>query len=109
MSGGSFRYLYSSLQDNPFDHYGDLEKMIDWLREKGKIEAADRLQRLYNLLLESQNKIEKEISSLSPVMYKAEWWCSGDSGEEQFDKAWKNYSKLEDTLNDIKIRVHGGK
>jgi predicted RNA-binding protein len=92
MSGGSFDYLYSAIEDSPLD-WGvrdNLRIMAEYLSENGHMEAAKELTDLWDYLMKTEKEIQKRIpQSLRDVMHAVEWWCSSDSDERFFIKEWE--------------------
>lgn len=95
MSGGSFDYLYRKLDDADYfklDTMRQLIAMENWLREQGKHEPANELLKLR---LECDTQLQRLTTMshrLEDVMRVAEWWCSGDMGEDQFDETWAKFN-----------------
>lgn len=82
MSGGSFNYLCYKVNDGDLPE-STIEEMAKWLRLKGKISAADKTERVLFHLKQARCVAEE----LESVWHAAEWWCSGDYGEDQLDEA----------------------
>ncbi len=93
MSGGSFNYLCykdpsEMLSSSSMD---DLRRMEEYLRENGKGDAADELYK-YRLTLDTMyRRLTILHTRLEPLLYSAEWWASGDYGEESFDRRWAEF------------------
>lgn len=98
MSGGSFDYLYSLIEnDNPLTWYTLelLEKMADWLNEpeQNQPSAATEIKRIHAEL----SNIKKHISEIAQnrpfldLLKEAEWWCSHDVGQDDFESEWAKY------------------
>ncbi len=94
MSGGSFDYLYSKLDDEQICKASTvdyLEIMEAFLRKQGKHEPANELLKL-KLEIETQiNRLKIMGTRLVDVVHDAEWWASYDIGEEEFDKTWAKF------------------
>ncbi len=87
MSGGSFNYVAFKVQDdNPFEALHDLKAMEQWLREKGKHDAADEILKLILMIETAERRINVMVKRIYDILHGAEWWGSSDWGEEQFDK-----------------------
>lgn len=96
MSGGSFDYLYSKIEDKPLDWQtlDNLQNMVEWLSapEQGQTEAAQDLQRVNSYLLEVKDKIDCILTqSLLDVLKAAEWWCSHDTNKQDFERVWTKH------------------
>ncbi len=87
MSGGSFNYVAFKVQDdNPFEATHDLKAMEQWLREKGKHDAADEILKLILMIETAERRISVMVKRIYPILHGAEWWGSSDWGEDQFDE-----------------------
>lgn len=96
MSGGSFHYLYNRLDNgNPLETstLSLLEKMSEWLQEQDQNAAADEIKRIYLELLEINSRVYKlaQNRQFIELVKAAEWWCSNDTGVEDFESEWANY------------------
>jgi len=98
MSGGSFEYLYSKLDLEPLEWrtLNLLDNMANWLAspEQAQPEAAAELRELHKFLTDTRQKIEKRASNnrhIQSLVKEAEWWCSNDTGPEDFAAAWAKY------------------
>lgn len=117
MSGGSFNYLAFKEPYEMFTQLDELRSMEEWLRDQNKHDAADELFR-YRLELETaRRRLGIMHQRLYDVMYAAEWWRSGDYGEDGLDKAWakftgapestRSHPATRDLLDDIRaLRNH---
>ena len=76
------------LSDNSLQH---LFNMVKFLKSHNKIDAALQIELLYEDLSYFKLLIKKRHKRLEGVMYATEWWCSGDYGENQFDKEWNKF------------------
>ena len=87
MSGGSFNYVaFKVRDDNPFEALNDLKNMEQWLREKGKHDAADEILKLILAIETAERRINVMANRIYNILHGAEWWGSSDWGEDQFDK-----------------------
>ena len=91
MSGGSFDYICYAEADTLLQKYHVLENMRDWLIYKNKIDAAKEIDRFYQDVIMFRRMLEFRLERLQKVMHAAEWWCSNDSGEDDFDKVWQEF------------------
>lgn len=98
MSGGSFDYLYNRIDNgNPLDTntLELLEKMSEWLAEpeQNQKAAADELKRVYSELMEINTRVFKLVQNrpFLDLLKEAEWWCSHDTGVEDFESEWAKY------------------
>ena len=91
MSGGSFDYVCFAVEDeskvlNSMEQLKDVE---EFLRSKGKYDAADEILN-FRLTLETHCRIIMKLGKrYSPILMAAEWWASGDWGGEEVDEQWK--------------------
>lgn len=92
MSGGSFNYLFSQLENDPLDaSRPDMEKMIDFLRRHDADDVADDLLALKAKLDDAEREIAQRGKEISDVLHAAEWWVSCDYTEDQFRTALNGY------------------
>lgn len=90
MSGGSFDYLYSKLENEPLDigNLSLLRSMFELLESEGEVEASSTLKELYKEVEEKIDELDKflndKILPLQKVMKGAEWWFSCDSSQDVF-------------------------
>ena len=92
MSGGSFDYLYESTNPREaLSRLDDIKKMYESMREMGKHDAADEMEKLHLDFEMFYRMIENRMERLSDVMYAYEWWTSGDHSEKDFDEVWKSF------------------
>ena len=99
MSGGSFGYLYFKIEDAPLDE-GSLEmlgKMAAWLAEQGQAPAAQELTRVHEQLsaLRKLALATVRVRGFLNLLEAAEWWCSGDIDQKDFEDVWRKYAKPE--------------
>ena len=90
MSGGSFDYVCFKVEDP--DKILSLSDTLDdvesFLRRNKKHDAADEVLNL-RLTLETHARIVLKLGKrMAPLLMAAEWWDSGDWGEEHFDAEW---------------------
>lgn len=96
MSGGSFNYLYSRIENETYSLLymaGELEDMSRYLLSEGKGEAAKELW-------EYAQKI-KEVEPngfILEIIKAVEWWVSNDIGSENFDEEWEKYKRAKKLL-----------
>jgi hypothetical protein len=98
MSGGSFDYLYNKFEnENPLDTntLELLEKMSEWLAEpeQNQKSAADELKRVHSELAEIKERIFKLAQNrpFLDLLKEAEYWCSSDTGKNDFESEWAKY------------------
>lgn len=98
MSGGSFDYLYSKIDnENPLDTWTLelLEKMSEWLAEpeQNQKAAADEIKRVHSELSEIKERIFKLAQNrpFLDLLKGAEWWCSHDTVKDDFESEWAKY------------------
>ena len=95
MSGGSFQYLcYKEEADEIIRFKNEIKNMANYMREDGKLDASDEMEKLYLDVEMFARMIELRAKRLSDVMHAYEWWSSGDIGEEEFDEAWKTFLEV---------------
>lgn len=102
MSGGSFNYVCFKLNGSSSDvaqSLPDLRDMEQYLRSMGKHEAADEILRGMVRLETAMRRLAVVGEHLYELAHAAEWWCSGDWDEEQFDQTF-NKSYLGETTAD---------
>ena len=112
MSGGSFDYLYNRIDNgNPLDTntLALLEKMSEWLAEpeQNQKAASDELKRIYSELLEINTRVF-ELAQNRPfldLLKEAEWWCSNDTGVEDFESEWAKYEAQQPRALDAATRA----
>lgn len=95
MSGGSFNYLYSKIEDDPigWSTLESLENMADWLREQNHPASAE-LVRIHSALSEISDRLFRLVQNnceFRELLKAAEWWCSNDIGQDDFERAWHKY------------------
>lgn len=78
MSGGSFDYAYSRVQDFA-DELG--AKLDNWNK---KTEYGDALYEFEPATLAKLREIERQARHVAALMKEAEWLYSGDTGDESF-------------------------
>jgi len=100
MSGGSFDYLYDKLDNEPLGiHTLELlERMVEWLKdaEQNQPDAASELAVVHQYLVATRQAVHDNVSNnraLLNLVKEAEWWCSNDSGQDDFEGAWEIYKK----------------
>lgn len=94
MSGGSFNYVCYKLNDEAdqvIQALPELREMETWLRSRNKHEAADEILRGIMRIETAQRHLEVIGNHLHKLTRAAEWWCSCDWGEDDFDETWKSY------------------
>ena len=97
MSGGSFEYLYARIDKDPLDAWTLelLEKMSEWLAEPEQNQkgAADEIKRVRSELAEIKEHICKLVknSPFLDLLKGGEWWCSNDTGKDDFESEWAKY------------------
>jgi hypothetical protein len=106
MSGGSFDYLADKLEGMSAVYSFPLDllaSMADWLEEpeQNQPDAAKELRKAHKELSELAQKLWEKYGYKSPlyqITHAAEWWCSHDTGQDDFENVWnKVKSELEDT------------
>lgn len=93
MSGGSFNYLCYKVdsEDIPED---EVKRMAEWLREKNAIEAAVATERVLFHLRQARAVAQE----LEGIWHAAEWWRSGDYGEDQFKEAVEEWESKKEQV-----------
>ena len=93
MSGGSFEYVCFKLEDENeiFKSLPQLERMVSYLHDRGKHEAADEIHKIKLQLETLQHRALVVGGYIKDLAYACEWWASGDWGEETFDETWKEH------------------
>lgn len=87
MSGGAYDYFYErDTAEDILEHRSDLEQMVATCKAHDKKEAFRLLNDLYLDLEYMATVIEQKHEKLNKIMHDLEWWQSGDTGEEDFDK-----------------------
>ena len=94
MSGGSYDYLYCKEPSELLSHKHLVKKMIEDIRKYHKmpesLDAADELDKLYLDLEMFERMISNRLERLKTLLKVMERWSSGDDGEDDFVKAWKD-------------------
>jgi hypothetical protein len=114
MSGGSFDYLYSRIDnEDPLDYWTLelLERMGNWLAnpEQNQLEASVEIKRIHAELV----KIKEQVFQIAQnnkflnLLKEAEWWCSNDTGKDDLEKAWADYKAKENNPALEKEEPHG--
>ena len=93
MSGGSFGYAYQLFESFEFDNLIQIKSVEAFLREEGKIDAADEVHRMIVTMESMAQSINHLGTQMSPVLHAAEWWASNDYAEDQFDEQWELYKE----------------
>lgn len=93
MSGGSFDYLCYKDAKEILEDKEQLIEMFNYLREKGKLDMADEIEKLYLDLVMFERMINNRLKRLNNILYAVEWWASGDIGEWDLYKAWEEFLK----------------
>jgi hypothetical protein len=94
MTGGSFGYLYREDGADVIMEYKNmsaLKEMYEWLRARGKEDAASELEKYYLDLVMFERMIETRQKRLAKIMKATEWWLSMDANEKDFDKDWQEF------------------
>ena len=88
MSGGSYNYLFAKHVDNIFEEEGQLEAMVERLRELGYAEsAALETEAILAEIRKFKEDVQKRINTISPVWRAVEYCDSGDSLESEIRSA----------------------
>jgi hypothetical protein len=90
MSGGSFGYVCFDVEDESkvFTCLDRLKDVESFLRSNGKHDAANEILN-YRLTLETHQRIIMKLGHrYADLLMAAEWWASGDWGEEHLDERW---------------------
>jgi hypothetical protein len=88
MSGGSFNYaLYKADSTEIFQGLEDYKAIEQFLRDNGKQEAANEVQKFILTLETAFNRLMVHGEYVKPLLRAAEWWASGDSGADGVDYA----------------------
>lgn len=108
MSGGSFNYLYNRIDnDNPLatSTLDLLEKMSEWLAEpeQNQQAASNEIRRVYSELLEINSRVYELAQNrrFLDLLKAAEWWCSNDTGIEDFESEWAKYEAQQPRALDV--------
>lgn len=95
MSGGSFDYLCYKDPESMLNNIHLVKEMYEFLYKEGKNDAAREIEKYYLDLIMFKDMVTTRHQRLNKILHDVEWWVSGDSGEETFDKMWKKF--LEET------------
>ena len=92
MSGGSFDYFcFKDEAGEMIQCVGRVEDLANFLRENGKHDAADEVEKFVLDIKMFKRMMELRHKRLEPIFHAAEWWSSGDMGETEFDEVWQKF------------------
>lgn len=95
MSGGSYDYLCYADYEEIIMRIETLEKMRDDMLKDGYEDIAKIITNYIFHIKKAKITMEIYHKNLYDVLHAYEWWKSGDFGQEQFEKAvkeWKSKS-----------------
>lgn len=88
MSGGSFNYVCFKMESEEiFSALPDLRNMEEYLRARRKHGAADEILKFILAIETARRRLDVQGKRIHDILYAAEWWASGDWGEEGLDNA----------------------
>ncbi len=92
MSGGSFEYVCDDVTDERILNASPKLKAVEeYLRMYGKHDIADEVLR-FRLDVETHQRILMAMGArIAPLLKAAEWWASGDWGEDDTDSTWQEF------------------
>lgn len=91
MSGGSINYLCYAEWPEIIGRTEDMETVESILQDMGYKDVAMDVRRLIEYCLSAENRVGVLFEQLKDVFHAAEWWKSGDYGDECFRKAVEKY------------------
>lgn len=91
MSGGSINYLCYAEWPEIIGRTEGMETVESILKDMGYKDVALDVRRLIEYCLSAENRVGVLFEQLKDVFHAAEWWKSGDYGDECFRKAVEEY------------------
>lgn len=94
MSGSSFNYVCYKVEEWGYLPEADqIEAIEKFLRENGKHDAADEVYKFQLYAETVQRRMRIQSERIATILHDAEWWDSGDTNEETFDKQFKAWQE----------------
>lgn len=95
MSGGSFNYVYSKVDDNHvFDAVSDLRDLENYLRRIDQHDAADEVLFYLAELETHQRRLMVLGRRIAPLLKATEWVCSSDWSLSAINDAYRDLMGL---------------